>query len=660
MSDKTKSLGGTLKAAAPKAGWLIVAFVLGLIVMRFSGGPGSAPNASDPHLPDQGAEAPKTIWTCSMHPQVRKDEPGLCPICNMDLIPLTSDDSDSALGPRQLSVSPNAAQLMNIETAPVERRFVSASVRMVGKVDYDETRLSYITAWIPGRLDRLYVDYTGLPVRKGDHMVWLYSPELISAQEELLQALKAVKNMENSSQSIMQDMTQSTVKASREKLRLWGLTPEQIQQIETTGEVSDHMTIYAPTSGIVIHKNAVDGMYVKEGTQIYTIADLSQVWVKLDAYESDLHWLRYGQAVTFTTISFPGETFTGMISFIDPILDQRTRTVKVRVNVPNTDGRLKPGMFIKAVAQAQIATNARILDVDLAGKWICPMHPEIVKDGPDNCDLCGMPLVQTESLGYVGTAPQDIDRPLVIPATAPLITGTRAIVYVQVPDVNRPTFEGREIVLGPRANDFYVVTSGLTEGELVVVRGNFKIDSSLQIQAKPSMMSMQPEAVPDREMISRGPVHPEFKTQLTGLFGPYFAMQAALANDDAAQAEVAARQAQAALSAVDMSLVTDDDHMAWMTAGRDLKKTLTKAADTQDIKAARELFHQLSQTLTSLARRFGVPADRPAYQFHCPMAFDNRGANWLQDSNDIANPYFGAMMLKCGSLVEVLKTEGED
>ncbi len=654
MSDmKTR-----IKSAMPTVIGLVIAFALGLMVRGLLTSHRGPADPNDPHGHGE-QEAETAWWTCAMHPTVKMEHKGLCPICNMELIPLVTD-GQGPIGERQLAVSDNAAKLMSVETVPVERRFVSASVRMVGKVDYDETRLSYITAWIPGRMDRLYVDYTGLPVHKGDHMAWLYSPELISAQEALLQALKTGTRTENSRLSLVQDMTQSTVKASREKLRLWGLTPEQIQQIETTGEVSDHMTIYAPASGIVIHKNAVEGMYVKEGTRIYTIADLSQVWVKLDAYESDLQWLRYGQAVEFTTISFPGETFTGTVSFIDPILDQRTRTVKVRVNVPNTDGRLKPGMFIKAVAQARIATNSRVLDADLAGKWICPMHPEIVKEEPGECDLCQMPLVQTESLGYVGTAPVDSDMPLVIPATAPLTTGTRAIVYVQVPDANKPTFEGREVVLGPRAGDHYLVKSGLTEGELVVVKGNFKIDSSLQIQAKPSMMSMMApaeEPTHDHDMMSREPVNSVFKAQLGDLYAPYFAMQAALADDDVSQATAAAKQALSALSAVDMTLVTGENHMAWMKAGKSLKSTLSQAVNTQDIKVAREHFHQLSQTLTSLTKRFDVTSQEPVYQFHCPMAFDNQGASWLQNVNDIKNPYFGDMMLKCGELTDVIKAE---
>jgi Cu(I)/Ag(I) efflux system membrane fusion protein len=207
------------------------------------------------------AETKPQVWTCSMHPQIKLPKPGLCPICNMDLIPLTIDETEMGASMRQLTVSESAKELMDIEVAPVERKFVNAVVRMVGKVDYDETNLAYITAWVPGRLDRLFVDYTGVPVNKGDHMVYLYSPELISAQEELLQAIEAVKNIQKTELGIMREMTESTANAAREKLRLWGLTPEQIAEIETTGQVTDHMTIYSPTSGIVIHKNAVEQKY---------------------------------------------------------------------------------------------------------------------------------------------------------------------------------------------------------------------------------------------------------------------------------------------------------------------------------------------------------------------------------------------------------------
>ena len=441
-----------------------------------------------------GRQAVRQKWTCSMHPQIITDKPGKCPICAMDLIPLTMD-TGAGIGPRGLEVSEEAAKLMEIETSVVERKFVSAEIRMVGKIDYDETRLKNITAWVPGRIDRLYVDFTGITVNKGDHMVYLYSPELLSAQAELLQAVKAVQNIKPESSELITRSILATLEAVREKLRLLGLTKKQIEDIEKIGQPVDHLTIYAPMGGVVIERHATEGMYVGTGSKIYTIADLSHLWVKLDAYESDMMWIRYGQQVEFTTEAYPGEVFKGKISFIDPVLNATTRTVKLRVNVDNPEGKLKPQMFVKAIVRSSVAVGGRVMATEMAGKWICPMHPDVVKTQAGSCDICGMDLVTTESLGYV-KADTPKEAPLVIPASAPLITGKRAVVYVQLPDKERPTYEGREIVLGPRAGDYYIVESGLTEGEVVVTNGNFKIDSALQIQAKPSMMSEKGERAP--------------------------------------------------------------------------------------------------------------------------------------------------------------------
>jgi len=453
---------------------------------------GQSVAVSETSAPSETGEAQK--WYCSMHPQIVRDRPGLCPICEMELIPMSQDQA-AEVAPRELVVSETAARLMEVQTAPVERRFVAREVRMVGKIQYDETRVKYITAWVPGRLDRLYVDFTGTTVRQGDHLVSLYSPELISAQAELLQAAKAAKNAGENTSSYLAGATAGTLQASREKLRLLGLTAEQIAEIERSGQPLTHLTIYSPLGGVVIQKMVNEGMYVGTGTSIYQVADLSQLWVKLDAYESDLPWIRYGQEVQFSTEAYAGQTFTGRISFIDPVLDPVTRTVKVRVDVPNPDGRLKPEMFVRALVQSPMAQSGRVMAPELAGKWICPMHPSVVKPEPGQCDICGMDLVTTESLGYVA-ADAPGQPPLVIPETAPLMTGKRAVVYVRKPGTQAPTFEGREVVLGPRAGRYYIVESGLNEGEQVVVNGNFKIDSALQIQAKPSMMNPQGGAMP--------------------------------------------------------------------------------------------------------------------------------------------------------------------
>lgn len=479
MAGKTKNYLSAVLKRGLLIFLLLVSFALGYIVNNSISKPESAQNNSQ----QVSEKKEKTIWTCSMHPQIRQTEPGKCPICHMDLIPLIQDE----IVENKIELSEAALKLIQIETSPVVRKFVTKQIRLSGKIDYDETRIKYITSWVSGRIDRLFVDYTGIRVNKDDHMVYIYSPEIISAQAELLQAIKAIQNLKIDSLENMSKSIIATRDAAREKLRLLGLKSEQIVEIEKNGEPVDHITIYSPIGGVVIDKNAAEGMYVQTGTKIYTVADLSQVWVKLDAYESDMMWIRYGQEVEFNTEAYPGEIFKGKISFIDPVLNPKSRTVKIRVNVENPEGKLKPDMFVRATVTSQIAQSGKIMDEQMAGKWICPMHMDIVKDSPGTCDICGMDLVKAESLSFVTTDKEEV--PLVVPASAVLITGKRAIVYVQVKDTEKPTYEGREIVLGPKADDYYIVESGLKEGDIVVTNGNFKIDSEMQIRAKPSMMN---------------------------------------------------------------------------------------------------------------------------------------------------------------------------
>ena len=635
-----------------------VVFVAGYLLGR-----GGAPDAAGEqasattqagHEHDVAEEA-ATIWTCSMHPQIRQPEPGLCPICGMELIPLKESDGQE-LGARQLQLSEAAQKLADVQTYPVERRAVTRDVRMVGKIDYDETRLEYITAWVPGRLDRLFVDYTGVPVKKGEHMVYLYSPEILTAQEELIQAAETVRNLEQSDVGIVRDTAKATVDAAREKLRLWGLTEEQINEIEASGSPSDHITIYAPASGIVVHKNAVEGMYVQTGSRIYTIADLSKLWVKLDAYESDLKWLRYGQKVSFTAEAYPGETFEGRISFIDPVLTGKTRTVKVRVNVDNADGRLKPDMFVRAQVHATLGNAQKVVSTTLAGKWICPMHPSVIEDAPGDCSICEMPLVSSESLGYVDAAEPGAELPLVVPDSAPLITGKRAVVYVKSAD-RKGVFEGREVQLGPKAGEFYVVESGLNAGDLVVTNGNFKIDSAMQIRAKPSMMSPDETDEPP-EQAHRGAAKPgktldvpaAFTAQLKQVFHGYLHVHTGLVEGKADDAKTAAGKLLERLDEVDMGLLGHDAHMAWMKHLKEIRETAQQVVDAEDLTGARAVFAQLTEALIPVARKFGTGLGQPLNIMYCPMAFNNRGADWMQLGEDLENPYYGDAMLRCGEI----------
>jgi membrane fusion protein, copper/silver efflux system len=588
------------------------------------------------------AEVVPEIWTCPMHPQIKLPDPGDCPICGMDLVLLDiSGDAD----PRRISMSPAARELARIQTVPVKRRELTAPIRMVGKVSMDETRVRTVSAWVGGRLDRLFVDYTGIRVKQGDHLVQLYSPDLLTAQEELLAAHDRLQRDTGSASSFLNQSNQKAYQATREKLLLWGLTEQQLDALEQSGIVQDTVMIPAPSAGIVMERLVDEGSYVKTGTPIYRLADLSKLWVQLDAFEQDLAWLRYGQEVVLTVEAIPGETFSGRISFIAPVIDPHRRTAKVRVSVDNAEGRLKPGMFARAVVQARVGAHGLALDRSLAGKWISPMHPEIVKDQAGVCDVCGIDLVPAESLGLVASAGAVEGLPLVVPVSAVLVTGKRAVAYVEVPGAEKPTYEGRELLLGPRAGDYYLVREGLAENERVVSHGAFRIDSAMQIQAKPSMMSMPAE----QASVSDAVIAP-YRISLGAFYSGYLQAQEALALDDLAAAQAAlTRLLEGLKQAKAEALPTGLRRQAEAQHAR-VQSALEHLAHMQSIAELRAAFEEVSNAALSLARTFGQPGEAALHEAFCPMAFDDAGASWLQRGETINNPYFGSEMLRCGEL----------
>jgi Cu(I)/Ag(I) efflux system membrane fusion protein len=472
---------------------------------------------------------------------------------------------------REITLSPEAVKLARIQVSAVVRKEVQAEIRMVGKVDYDETRLSYITAWVPGRIDRLYINFTGTRVNKGDRMVYLYSPELYTAQQELLQAIKSADQLKKSGLKGIRSTARATISASRSRLRLWGLTKAQIDDIIKQDRPSENITILAPISGVVVEKKALEGQYVRTGTRIYTIADLSRVWVKLDAYESNLIWLKEGQEVGFWTEAYPGQVFRGSVAFIDPFLDPKTRTVKVRLNVPNRDGELKPEMFVRAVLKVPVGSEEQ--------------------GGP----------------------------PLVIPASAPLITGTRAVVYLAVP--GRPgTYEGREIVLGPRVGNHYIVRHGLTEGEMVVTKGNFKIDSAVQIMAKPSMMSpegggssaghqhggeqkTQP-ARADQPMAMETPS--SFREELRPVMEIHRMVAYALELGDLERIRREFGRLEPALAKIDPSPLSDHPRMVWQELKMLLSNDSAEGSAVDSVKAAGRVFKSLTDHIARIRKTFQI------------------------------------------------------
>jgi len=592
------------------------------------------------------ADNTPTVYTCSMHPNVRlPDADAKCPICFMGLIPVV----DTAIGDdtqNQLQLSQSASAMSRIETSKVARFFPTAQVRLYGKLGYDETSVARITAYFPGRIERLFVNYVGVGVQKGDHLAELYSPDLLAAFEELNQAKKAMEQSDNTN-TFLHETNAQILDAARERLRLFGITQSQIIQVESGTFDTTQLTIYSPIGGVVTTLSTRQGDYIETGEPIATIADLSRLWLDLEAYESQLPMLRWGLPITFTVEAHPGETFEGRISFIEPMIDQHTRTAAVRVAVDNTDGRLKPGMFATAVAHPKIAAGGAVISDELAGRWVSPMHPTIVKDGPGACDVCGMDLVTAESLGIVGDSTL-IETPLVIPRTAVLFTGTRSVVFIQLPNQDQPTYEGRVVHLGPLAGEFYTVRSGLNEGDQIVTHGAFRVDSAMQILAKPSMMTPQHEdSVSPNDINGYIPI--TFVTDLDPIYNAYLDTQERLADDDFEGYIVSATALQSAVQAQSVDGLVGDPLGVWRRSSAQLIAIST----TTNITDARQQFESMTKAVMDLQQYFGHTKNT-LHVAYCPMAFDFKGAQWIQRGTEINNPYFGDQMLRCGDLQETL------
>ncbi|MBT3385184.1 MAG: efflux RND transporter periplasmic adaptor subunit [Prolixibacteraceae bacterium] len=387
---------------------------------------------------DHESEDP-TTWTCSMHPQIKQDNPGDCPICGMDLIPLASMDSGGDdVDPNEIMMSESAAKLADIQTMIVSSGIPQKSIRLQGKIQEDERRISELTARFGGRIEKLFVNFKGQNVRKGEKLATIYSPELVTSQRELLEAVS------------YKETRPALYKAAKGKLKLWDLNDGQIRAIEENGEPQLYFDILSPISGTVTMRHVALGDYVKEGTALFKVVDLTRVWALFDAYESDLPWIKINDKIEYSIQSLPGKSYSGKVSFIDPFIDSKTRVAKVRIELINSKLEVKPEMFTSGILESKIAGSG---------------------------------------------------NEILIPKTALLWTGKRAVVYVKVQDRENPSFLYREIVLGPEAGNFYVVASGLNEGEEIAVNGVFKIDAASQLQGLQSMMN------PDGGVMSTGHNH---------------------------------------------------------------------------------------------------------------------------------------------------------
>lgn len=399
-----------------------IIFTAGIYVGRYSG---EGVSMSEAQAKVGENERKIKYWVAPMDPTYIRKESGKSPM-GMDLVPVYDDgDGESREDENAIRIDASVVQNMGVRTTVVEKRPLRKIIRTVGLIDYDETKYTHVHSKIQGWVEKLYVDYTGQFVKKGQPLLDIYSPELVSTQEEYLTAIKAGrKRAKNDSFSSSRD---ALVISTRQRLAYWDITEAQIDLLETSSQVTKLMTLYSPFDGIVVHKNALNGMEVKSGMALYQIADLSTVWVYAEVYEYEIPWLKEGLEAEMTLSYAPGKKFNGVVSYVYPFLDPKTRTVKVRLEFKNEHFDLKPGMY----------ANVNIY-----------------------------PVVKEETV--------------IVSGNVVIRSGEREIVFVKV---DKGKYVPREITLGAEGEDgFYQVLEGLEEGEEIVTTSQFLLDSESSLR----------------------------------------------------------------------------------------------------------------------------------------------------------------------------------
>ena len=561
----------------------------------------------DEHNHSEVAETSQ-LWTCSMHPQIMQPEPGDCPICGMDLIP--AEAGADGLSAEQFKMTENALALANVQTSIVGNEIAEGNtIKLSGKIAENEEANAVQVSYFSGRIEQLNVSFTGEEVRKGQLLASIYSPELYAAQQELITAAS------------LKETQPDLYNAVRNKLKLWKLSENQINRIEETGKVQDNFPVYATVSGTVSEKLVEQGDYIKQGQPLLKLANLNTVWAIFDVYESQIDLFKKGQDVSIITNAYPNKQFNAKVDFIDPILDTRTRTVKLRAVLDNRDELFKPGMFVEGNIKADTLTN---------------------------------------------------EQTITIPSSAILWTGERSVVYIKT-SPEQPVFEMREIDLGNKVGDNYEVLSGLNKGDEIVTNGTFTVDAAAQLQGKKSMMNrdggkvmtgheghldMEPIGSVGSEnhsnMNERVEVPMDFQNQLKAVYDDYINLKDALVKDDTKTVVQDSKSLLDNLNNIDMKLLTDSEtHSHWMTLHQELKSSASSISVTTDINTQRNHFKHLSSHLIKAVQLFGV--NEKVYLEFCPMADNNNGAYWLSKEEKIFNPYFGDAMLRCGEVKQVIE-----
>jgi Cu(I)/Ag(I) efflux system membrane fusion protein len=561
---------------------LLVGILIGWLIF------GRTTAEMDNHL-HMGAEDEKQTWTCSMHPQIHLNESGDCPICGMELIPLASSNGGNSY---TLEMSEEAVAMSNIQTTIVGQSSSNGTpILLNGILKADETMIASLVTHIPGRIEQLFVSFTGEKVIKGQKIAMMYSPDLITAQKELIEAKK------------LNELSPSLLESAKNKLRYWKISNQVIDQILKTEKIQEQFAIYAEHTGIVKTKKITVGDYVSTGEVLFTIENLSQLWVVLDVYEKDLSDVSIGDKVSFSTIAYPNKVFESKIVFIDPNINSATRVANIRAEINNTNKLLKPEMFVKASLNSGRHNNENIS----------------------------------------------------IPKTAVLWTGTRSVVYVKQPNTSIPSFEYREVVLGDMIGNNYEIVEGIRSGDELVVNGAFVIDASAQLNNQASMMNKKVSVEKLNSDVSKDfkiNTPKAFKIQVESALNEYFTLKNALVQSDEKASQSQANKLLISLSNIDMNLVSGAAHLYWMEQLQKIKSASIELAQSKNLEDQRIHFENISSAFLNTVQAFGVQ-NIELYVLHCPMA-NNQGADWLSREAKVLNPYFGDKMLKCGSVMDTI------
>ena len=544
-------------------------------------------------------EHTEQVYTCSMHPQIRQNEPGKCPLCSMALIPLVDDINMNSKGIRMSSA---AVQLASIQTSVVGTGITNKEISLSGKVKADEQRVFTQTAHIGGRIEKLFVNTTGEKISKGQSIAHLYSPDLVTAQNELKEAMA------------MRNTQPALYEAVKKKLGNWKLSDKQIDELAQSDQGIESFPILANLNGYILTKYVNLGDHVMIGSPLFKVVDLSKIWVVFDIYESDIGSVKKYDNVSVTFQSLPGEEFNGQINFIDPVLDAESRTAKARVTLDNRDQRLKPEMFATGILKSQRKNDSETISV---------------------------------------------------PKSAVLWTGRRSIVYVKTNNESYVSFNLREVTLGKIVGDNYIINEGLETGEEIATNGTFSIDAAAQLAGLPSMMNPEGGKVStgyghgamlestnvSEEMTMS--VDENFKKQLASVYKTQLVMQEGFIATDSKTVTLAVEKVEASLKKVNMSLIKGEMHEHWMTSLGALNSTLKVIKASEEIEAQRLAYSDFNDALYLAIKMFGISGETIYYQF-CPMAKNNTGAYWLSSTKEVVNPYFGNVMLSCGENKETI------